>query len=81
MEILSFFYKIGNNTDGKYFNVHNKLVSDLVYSPWHVSRFIEKTKEGRILEVANVKIVNFACGKNHTVRAKNMICVIEFFSF
>ena len=66
----------GNNTDGKYFNVHNKLVFDIVHSPKIVPTFIEKTKDGHILPVPDVKIVNFACGKNHTVRTMN--CTIRF---
>lgn len=60
----------GHNTDGKYFITANRLAFHLVHSPTLVSNYIEKTKEGRKMPVSNVKIVQFACGKNHTVRIK-----------
>lgn len=58
---------IGLGTDGKFFNEHNKLVFDIQYYPKQVTSFIEKSKDGRPTPIVNVKIVDFACGKNHTV--------------
>lgn len=69
---------LGHGTDGKFFNEHNKLVFAMQYYPQQITSFIEKSKEGRPIPISNVKIVDFACGKNHTVRFMAKLSVFFF---
>ena len=60
--------QLGHNTDGQYFVTSNKLAFDCEVLPRHVAVFVEKTKDGFTHIVDDVKIVDVACGNNHTVR-------------
>ena len=62
--------QLGHNTDGQYFVTSNKLAFDCEVLPRHVAVFVEKTKDGFTHIVDDVKIVDVACGNNHTVRHK-----------
>ncbi|KXJ70324.1 protein RCC2 [Aedes albopictus] len=59
--------QLGHNTDGKYFITANRLTFHYEMSPKRLETFVDKTSEGRIVPMENVKIVDFACGNNHTV--------------
>lgn len=62
-----FLSSAGHNTDGQFFITASKLAFDIQYSPKQIVSYIEKDKEGHSIPVSNVKIIDFACGKNHTV--------------
>jgi len=59
--------QLGHNTDGQYFVTSNKLAFDCEVLPRHVAVFVEKTKDGFTHIVDDVKIVDVACGNNHTI--------------
>lgn len=59
--------QLGNNSDGKYFVTSNKLSYTCDLVPKKVQVFIEKTREGHIIPVADVEIREIACGLNHTI--------------
>ena len=59
--------QLGHNTDGQYFITSNKLAFDCEVLPRHVAVFVEKTKDGFTHIMDDVKIVDVACGNNHTV--------------
>lgn len=59
--------QLGHNTEAKYFASGNKLAYRCEYSPRKVMFFIEKSREGHVIPVENVSIVDVACGINHTV--------------
>ncbi|XP_073956775.1 protein RCC2 [Choristoneura fumiferana] len=59
--------QLGHNTDGKYFVTSTKLSFHFEMVPKHVALFFEKTKDGHVLPVKDVDIVDFSCGNNHTV--------------
>ena len=60
--------QLGHNTDGQYFVTSNKLAFDCEVLPRHVAVFVEKTKDGFTHIMEDVKIVDVACGNNHTVQ-------------
>lgn len=62
---------VGHNEDGKFFVTNTKLAFDIRYTPKRVVSYIEKDKRGIASPVCDVEIVDFACGKNHTVNLKN----------
>lgn len=57
----------GHNTDGKYFVTSTKLSYHFETVPKHVALFFEKSKDGHVVPVKDVDIVDFSCGNNHTV--------------
>ncbi|XP_049885436.1 protein RCC2 homolog [Pectinophora gossypiella] len=59
--------QLGHNTDGKYFVTSTKLSFHFETVPKHVAMFFEKTKDGHVMPVKDVDIVDFSCGNNHTV--------------
>ncbi|XP_061719088.1 protein RCC2 homolog [Cydia pomonella] len=59
--------QLGHNTDGKYFVTSTKLSYHFETVPKHVALFFEKTKDGHVVPVKDVDIVDFSCGNNHTV--------------
>lgn len=59
--------QLGHNTDGKYFITANRLSFNFVLSPQRIVLFMEKTLDDKFKPVGDVKIVDFACGNNHTV--------------
>ncbi|KAJ6641521.1 Protein RCC2 like, partial [Pseudolycoriella hygida] len=61
------FGQLGHNDDGQFFITNTKLAFDVKYSPKLITTYIEKDKAGYSSTVSDVKIVDFACGKNHTV--------------
>ncbi|XP_055644647.1 protein RCC2 homolog [Toxorhynchites rutilus septentrionalis] len=65
--------QLGHNTDGKYFVTSTKMSFHFETSPKKVMLYVEKSKEGHVLPLDDVKIVDFSCGYNHTVAidAKN----------
>lgn len=60
--------QLGHNTDGQYFVTSNKLAFDCEVLPRHVAVFVEKTKDGFTHIIDDVKVVDVACGNNHTVQ-------------
>ncbi|XP_045541786.1 protein RCC2 homolog [Papilio machaon] len=61
------FGQLGHNTDGKYFVSSTKLSYHFETVPKHIGFFYEKSKEGHVMAVKDVDIVDFSCGNNHTV--------------
>ncbi|GAB6028234.1 Protein rcc2 [Chamberlinius hualienensis] len=59
--------QLGHNTDGRYFITNNKLAFRSEVSPRRVGVFIEKTREGHIIPIDEVRIADVACGANHVV--------------
>lgn len=59
--------QLGHNSEGKYFATGNKLAYRCELSPRRLVFFIEKTREGHILPLEDVSIVDVACGINHTL--------------
>lgn len=59
--------QLGNNTEGKYFTTGNKYAFHCEYMPRRVLNFIEKSREGHILPLDEVFIVDIACGTNHSL--------------
>lgn len=65
--------QLGHNTEGKYFITSTKMSFHFETSPKKIVLYVEKSKEGHVTPTDDVKIVDFACGNNHTVAidAKN----------
>lgn len=59
--------QLGHNTDGKFFVSSNKLTYQFETSPRRVPVFVERSKDGHPTPVTDVKIVDIACGNNHSV--------------
>jgi alpha-tubulin suppressor-like RCC1 family protein len=59
--------QLGHNTDGKFFLTSTKLSYHFETTPKKIVLFIEKAKDGHVTPIDDVKIVDFACGANHTV--------------
>ena len=59
--------QLGHNTDGQYFVSANKLGYDCELLPRHVAVFVEKSKDGFVNVLTDVRIVDVSCGNNHTV--------------
>ncbi|KAI7697510.1 Protein RCC2 -like protein [Sarcoptes scabiei] len=59
--------QLGHNTEAKYFASGNKLAYKCEYSPRKVMLFIEKNRDGHTTPVEDVKIVDIACGINHSL--------------
>ena len=59
--------QLGHNSEGKYFASGNKLAYRCELIPRKLVFFIEKTREGHILPLEDVSIVDIACGVNHTL--------------
>ena len=61
------FQTVGHNSEGKYFASGNKLAYRCELTPRKLVFFIEKTREGHILPLEDVSIVDIGCGVNHTI--------------
>ncbi|XP_038216215.1 protein RCC2 homolog [Zerene cesonia] len=61
------FGQLGHNTDGKYFVTSTKLSYHFQTVPKKIEFFFEKAKDGHMIPVNDVIIVDFSCGNNHTV--------------
>lgn len=59
--------QLGHNTDGKYFVTSTKMSFHFETSPKKIVLYVEKAKDGHVTPLDDVKIVDFACGHNHTV--------------
>ncbi|XP_058059050.1 protein RCC2 [Anopheles bellator] len=59
--------QLGHNTDGRYFVNSTKMSFHFELQPRKVLVYMEKNKEGHVLPIENVNIIDFACGNNHTV--------------
>lgn len=59
--------QLGHNTDGKYFVTSTKMSFHFETTPKKIVLYVEKAKEGHVTPLDDVKIVDFACGNNHTV--------------
>ncbi|GAB1602255.1 protein RCC2-like [Argonauta hians] len=59
--------QLGNNSDGKYFVTSNKLSYKCLLVPKRVQVFIEKTRDGHVIPVTEVDIIDVSCGMNHVV--------------
>lgn len=59
--------QLGHNTDGKYFISSTKMSFHFETSPKKVVLYVEKAKDGHVTPIDDVRIVDFACGNNHTV--------------
>lgn len=61
--------QLGHNTEGKYFVTSTKMSFHFETSPKKIVLYVEKTKDGHVTPIDDVKIVDFSCGNNHTVFA------------
>ncbi|EDS41603.1 regulator of chromosome condensation [Culex quinquefasciatus] len=59
--------QLGHNTDGKYFLTSTKMSFHFETSPKQIVLYVEKTKEGHVTPMEDIRIVDFACGNNHSV--------------
>lgn len=59
--------QLGHNTEAKYFASGNKLAYRCEYSPRKVALFIEKTRDGHTVPIGDVRVVDIACGINHSL--------------
>ena len=59
--------QLGHNSEGKYFTSGNKYAFHCEYAPRRIVTFIEKSRDGHIMPVDDVEIVDVACGTNHTL--------------
>lgn len=59
--------QLGHNSEGKYFTSGNKYAFHCEHTPRRIHTYISKTREGHITPVDDVKIVDIACGTNHTL--------------
>lgn len=59
--------QLGHNTEGKYFVTSTKMSFHFQTSPKKIVLYVEKTKDGHVTPIDEVKIVDFSCGNNHTV--------------
>lgn len=58
--------QLGHNTDGKFFVTSNKIGHHFETSPRRVPLFVEKERNTPPTPITDVKIVQVACGNNHT---------------
>lgn len=59
--------QLGHNTEAKYFASGNKLAYKCEYKPRKVLLFIEKSRDGHVTPVQDVRITDVACGINHSL--------------
>lgn len=59
--------QLGHNTDGRYFVTSNKLQFKCELVPRRVQVFIDRSREGHVVPVEDVRIVDVASGLNHTI--------------
>uniref|UniRef100_A0A131YPH6 Protein RCC2-like protein n=1 Tax=Rhipicephalus appendiculatus TaxID=34631 RepID=A0A131YPH6_RHIAP len=59
--------QLGHNTDGRYFVTSNKLQFKCELVPRRVQVFIDRNREGHVVSVDDVHIVEVASGLNHTI--------------
>ncbi|RWS29333.1 RCC2-like protein [Leptotrombidium deliense] len=59
--------QLGHNSEGKYFTTGNKISYHCETAPRRIVVYIEKTREGHIIPLDDVSIVDVACGNNHTL--------------
>jgi len=59
--------QLGHNSEGKYFTSGNKYAFHCEYQPRRILAYIEKSREGHVSPVDDVRIVDVACGTNHTL--------------
>lgn len=59
--------QLGHNTEAKYFASGNRLAYKCEFSPRRVTIFVEKSREGHTVALSNVRIIDVACGINHSV--------------
>lgn len=71
---LCVLYLKGHNSDGKFIARAQRIEFDCELIPRRVAIFIEKTKDGQVLPVPNVVARDVACGGNHTVSSKIVVC-------
>ncbi|XP_074600983.1 protein RCC2 homolog [Brevipalpus obovatus] len=57
--------QLGHNSEGKYFTTGNKISYHCELSPRRVVVFIEKTREGHVIPLEDVRITGIAAGINH----------------
>lgn len=70
--MLAIFIFSGHNSDGEYFAACNKLGFHCETSPKRIVFYIEKAKDGHIIPVEVVEIIDFSCGSNHTVSTTSL---------
>ncbi|KAH6932478.1 hypothetical protein HPB50_006292 [Hyalomma asiaticum] len=59
--------QLGHNTDGRYFVTSNKLQFKCELVPRRIQVFIDRNREGHVVSVDDVHIVDVASGLNHTI--------------
>lgn len=59
--------QLGHNFEGKYFTSGNKYAFHCEYAPRRIMTYIEKNREGHVMPVDDVEIIDVACGTNHTL--------------
>jgi len=59
--------QLGHNSEGKYFTTGNKISFNCETAPRRVVVFIEKSRDGHVIPIGDVSIVDIACGINHAV--------------
>lgn len=71
--------QLGHNTDGKYFLTSTKMSFHFETSPKQIVLYVEKTKEGHVTPMEDIRIVDFACGNNHSVSLIFFLFFVFFF--
>lgn len=71
--------QLGHNTDGKYFLTSTKMSFHFETSPKQIVLYVEKTKEGHVTPMEDIRIVDFACGNNHSVSLIFFLLLCFFF--
>lgn len=59
--------QLGHNTDGQYIVSSNKLGYQCEVLPRKVNVFVERSKDGFVNVIEDVKVEDLACGNHHTV--------------
>lgn len=59
--------QLGHNTDGQYIVSSNKLGYQCEVLPRKINVFVERSKDGFVNVIEDVKIVDLACGNHHSV--------------
>jgi len=59
--------QLGHNSDGKYFITSSKMSFEFETSPRRIQLFVESAKGSHPTPVRDVRVVDVACGNNHTV--------------
>jgi alpha-tubulin suppressor-like RCC1 family protein len=59
--------QLGHNSEGKYFTTGNKIAFSCETTPRRVVVFVERSREGHVIPMDDVQVVDIACGTNHAL--------------